>query len=183
IFFLMLHELDVYVREARSTAVVRALLPLPAEIYGSGWDHVLPEADNARAVFRPAFHASQLDNFYAKCRWLVNTTPNFATGAHERVLRGFAAGCAVISDTNDYARDTLSGLPSFRGFTWNAADLTDCLADALADRALTRDATEAATTFVEREFDPRGFVRSVVDLAAVAEMSAVVTPFPPEGAS
>lgn len=181
LLFFLLQELDVYVREARATAVARALLPLPAEIYGSGWDHLMPEAEGARAVVRPGFHAAHLDSFYAKCHWLVNTTPNFTSGAHERVLSGFAAGCAVVSDINNYARTTLSELPSFRGLIWNADNLTDQLADTLADRTFVHEATAPAADFVEREFDPRGFVRSIIDLAAVAELSAAVTPaFPPE---
>jgi hypothetical protein len=178
--FGMLHELDLYIRAVRATRIAQALLPLPVEIHGGGWEHLSPEAEGARAVFRPAFRASELDPFFANCRWLINSTPNFSTGAHERVLRGFAAGCAVASDLNDYARSRLSPLPAFCGFEWNSADLTEQIAEALASTAIDPDALDQGTQFVERNFDPIAFMQSVAELADVARAQDVFAAFGPE---
>ena len=89
--FGLLHELDTYIRALRATTMARALLPLPVDIIGDGWDHL--RAEDGRARFHAPISALELDAEYAQTQMLVNVTPNFASGAHERVLRGFAARC------------------------------------------------------------------------------------------
>jgi hypothetical protein len=180
--FGMLNEVDLYIRAVRATRVARALLPLPVEIYGGGWEYLCQEIEGARAVFRPAFHASELDLLFARSRWLVNSTPNFSTGAHERVLRGFAAGCAVASDLNDYARSNLSHLPAFCGFEWNGPGLTDQIAEALACKSLNQSALDQGTQFVEQHFSPLAFMRSVAELADAARANEAFAEFSPEAA-
>lgn len=177
--FGLLYELDLYLRAERATRIARAMLPLDTEIHGDGWEHLQAEAQGARAVFRPAFHAAALDDTFARCRWLVNSTPNFSEGAHERVLRGFAAGCAVISDENAYSRLRLGGMSAFRGIDWTATDLTDQLAAALHDRSIGPDALAVATRFVEDAFDPTDFMQSVMDLADIARLRESFDSFSP----
>ena len=182
--FGLLYELDLYLRAERATRIARALLPLEVEIHGDGWEHL--EAEGARASFRPAFHAAKLDDVFARCRWLVNATPNFSSGAHERVLRGFAAGCAVVSDENDYSRERLAGMAAFRGIDWGmgctSVALTEQLAAALADRSIGPDTLAEATRFVEDAFNPADFMQSVIDLADTARLRESFDAFSPVAA-
>uniref|UniRef100_UPI0018C873CB hypothetical protein n=1 Tax=Streptobacillus moniliformis TaxID=34105 RepID=UPI0018C873CB len=72
-------------------AMVRALLDLPVDIVGRGWDHLA--APGCRARFHDAIDADRLPGLYANTQYLLNTMPNFSSGTHERVLNGFAARC------------------------------------------------------------------------------------------
>ncbi|HZS82277.1 MAG TPA: hypothetical protein VFA50_05370 [Stellaceae bacterium] len=166
LLFGLLLELDQYVRAVRATTMARALRDIPALIIGAGWEHVSAEAGRAR--FLPAAPADGIDELYANCQWLVNTTPNFSSGTHERVLRGFAAKSCVVSDDNDFTRERLHGLPSYRGVEWHAPDLAERLAAIYHDPSPFDDVLlQPALSYVEREHDPLAFMKAVMELAEV----------------
>jgi hypothetical protein len=166
LLFGVLSELDLYVRSVRATRMARALRDIPAIIVGDGWEHV--REPGGRARFLPAVPASELDAFYADCQWLVNTTPNFSTGTHERVLRGFAAKSCVVSDDNQFSRERLHGLPSYRGVEWHDAALGERLAAIYHDPASCDEVLQPALDYIEREHDPIAFMKAVMELAEVA---------------
>jgi hypothetical protein len=176
----MLFQLDLYVRAVRATAMARALQDIPATIVGDGWEHV--REPGCRARFLPSMPASSLDDLYANCQWLVNTTPNFSSGAHERVLRGFAAKCCVVSDDNDFSRGRLRGLPSYRGVEWHEKTLGDRLAEIHGDPTAYDDALQPALDLVEREHDPLAFMQAVMSLAEIGRLNGLEA-FDPESAS
>lgn len=166
LLFGLMHELDTYLRALRATAMARALLPLSADIVGDGWTHL--SGEEGRARFHPAVDAGTLDAIYADTQILVNVTPNFASGAHERVLRGFAARCRVVSDDNDHARAALHGLPSYHGMDWHAPDLVDRVAAVFHDPAPFDGRLDAAEAYVEKNHDPSAFLHRMADLAQLA---------------
>ena len=168
ILIAILFQLDRFVRATRATAIARALGDLPATIIGSGWDHV--KEPGIRARYLPAIDASGLYELYANCQWLVNATPNFSTGAHERVLHGFAAKCCIVSDDNDFSRTTLRILPSYRGFEWNDKGLADQLAEIYHDPIPYDDQLQPALDFVEQRHDPLGFIGAVATLSEMTKL-------------
>ena len=172
LLFGLLHELDGYVRALRATTMVRALLPLRADIIGDGWDHVRHMPGRAR--FHPATDAAGLDAIYAQTQILVNTSPNIGSGAHERVLRGFAARCCIVSDDNEFARTTLRALPSYHGVEWQASDLGERLAGIIEDPAAYDDRLDPASEYVRRHHDPSAFLAGLRGLADIARMQPSV---------
>ena len=166
LLFGLMHELDTYIRALRATTMARALLALPVDIVGDGWAHVADAGGRAR--FHASVNAAALDAMYADARILVNVTPNLASGAHERVLRGFAAQCRVVSDDNDHVRTALHHLPSYHPVTWHAHDLADQVAAIFNDPAPFDDRLEAATDHVARHHDPTAFLQRMVGLAELA---------------
>lgn len=162
----MMHELDTYIRALRATAMAHALLPLAVDIVGDGWEHVQHQPGRAR--FHPPIPAAELEDIYADTQILVNVTPNFASGAHERVLRGFASRCCVVSDDNDYTRSNLRDIGTYRGVEWYEPDLADRLADAFAEQRATEAELDQAQAYVERRYDPVAFVTRMKELAALA---------------
>lgn len=171
LLFGLLHELDTYVRALRATTMARALLHLPVDIVGGGWEHLGRESGRAR--FHPPMHASALEAVYADSQILVNTTPCLASGAHERVLRGFAAGCCVVSDDNDHSRANLSHLTAYCGVDWTARDLADRLASIFAEHRTSEDERDEARDYVETHNDPATFVTRMAELADVVRMNKV----------
>ena len=173
LLFGLLHELDTYIRSRRANAVARALVPLGADIIGDGWGHLPP----GRARVLPAMDASGLDALYADTQILVNVTPNFGSGAHERVLRGFAARACVASDDNGHTRAHLQTLPSYHGFDWHAPDLADRLAALFHDPAPYDDRLDDAQHWVERHHSPAAFLDGMAALADMARMQGVMSAY------
>ncbi len=163
ILFGLMAELDLYVRDSRSTALVAALLDVPADIYGRGWDHISHRAGRAR--FHPAIGAGCLPQIYAETQYMLNTTPNFASGVHERVAYGLDARCCVLSDQNAYMRDALHHIPTFSGFDPTDSALPQWLAAQYNDPTDYTDLAEPALAFTAEAFDGVRYMRSLLDLA------------------
>jgi hypothetical protein len=165
----LMHELDVYVRAERSTRMVQALSRLPAKIVGRGWDHI--DRSEARATFHPPLPATQLPELMADTQFVVNTTPNVASGTHERVLAGFAARACVVSDLNDYLRASFACLPSFFGVEWHTDDLADCLASVWAMTEDLGPATDLALNLTETVFAPINVMKAILELGEIGLLS------------
>lgn len=163
ILFGIMAELDLYVRDNRSTAVVSALLDIPVDIYGRGWDHVSHRAVKAR--FHPAFDAELLPNLYAETQFMLNTTPNFSSGVHERVAYGLDARCCVVSDVNDYMRTALTSIPTFFGFEPVDPGLSEWFAALYDNSTDYTDSAGPALAFTADAFDGVRYMRSLLDLA------------------
>ena len=163
LLFGLMFELDLYVRDTRSTRLVTALLDLPVDIYGRGWDHVSHRSTRAR--FRPAFSADALPRIYAETQFFLNTTPNFASDVHERVAYGLDARCCVVSDENAFMANTLNDLPTFFGIDPRAPDLAARLHDIFDDETDYTDATQPALDLSAQLFDGERYMLSLLDLA------------------
>ncbi len=163
LLFGLMQEVDVYVRDYRSTVMARALLNLPAEIIGRGWEHVATPGCKAR--FRPAIDGSLLAGLYSETQFLLNTMPNFAHGTHERVLNGFAAKCCVVTNENADMRTQFGDLPSYFALDTEASGLADELAELFNTKRQFDDSLEAAQALVQTTHAPEMFLRSMIDLA------------------
>ncbi|WP_426955158.1 glycosyltransferase family protein [Muricoccus radiodurans] len=161
--FGLCYEVDTYVRDVRSTALARALLHLPAVIHGRGWEHLAGQATRAR--FLPALDAALLPTLYAESGFVLNTSPNFTRGIHERVVNGFASGACVVSDANPVMEERFSGLPSFFGVDVMDPDLPDRLAALFHDTTDRGDAVRPAAELAARDFDAMGFMQGLIGMA------------------
>ena len=168
-----MEQVDRYVRDARSTAVARALLPLPLDVVGRGWDHLssLP----GRARFSPAVPASALPGIYADTQFLLNTMPNFPHRTHERVLAGFAARCCVVTDENPDMRARFFELPTYVPMDTRSSALADVLADVHATSESFEGQGDPALAMLAADFPPDAFVAGLIDLAA--EVSVAASPY------
>ena len=174
VLFALARQVDLHLRALRASAVARALLPLGAIIIGRGWDHL--DREGARAAIHPAIPAAELVPLYARTQFLVNTTPNFARGTHERPVNAFAARACAVSDTNAFMRERFSPIPTFLGLDWTAPDLPDRLATIFYDP--TERDTDPALALAERDFGPEGFMRRVAELAEVVRATAALDQIP-----
>ncbi len=175
ILFALMREVDVYVRDVRSTAMVQAMLDLPADIIGRGWDHLA--APGCRARFHAPVDASTLPELYAGTQFLLNTMPNFSSGVHERVPNGFAAKSCVVTNENADMRIRFGSLPSYIGVDTAARDLADRLATIFHGTQSYDDMLEPAFNLVDTEFTAEGFMRALIELALEIRAAAAFAPF------
>ena len=163
VLFGLMREVDVYVRDARSTAMVHALLDLPVDIIGRGWDHV--ERLGGKARFHKAVDAATLPKLYSETQFLVNTMPNFSTRTHERVLHGFAAKSCVVTNENQDMRQRFGKLPSYFAVDTEHDDLASRMAELFHGTTCYDDLVQPALDLVAADFSAAGFMRGLIDLA------------------
>ncbi len=175
VLFSLMQQIDVYVRDCRSTAMVKALLDLPVDIIGRGWDHMRCLGGKAR--FHEAVEATALPQLYAETQFLLNTMPNFATRTHERVLHGFATKCCVVTNENAFMRKTFGPLPSYFGIDTEANELTDRLATIYHSPERYDDRLQPALDFVTTKFDAAVMMRGLIELALEVREAATYTRF------
>ncbi len=177
VLFGLMREVDVYVRDCRSTALVHALLDLPVDIIGRGWDHAARLGGKAR--FHPAVDAATLPTLYSQTQFLLNTMPNFANGTHERVLHGFATKCCVVSNENAAMRAHFSALPSYFGIDTESGELADQLAALYHSTAEYDEQLQPALDLVTAEYDAATMMRGMIDLALEVRHAAQYAAFDP----
>ena len=170
VLFALMREVDVYVRDCRSTAMAMALRDLPVDIVGRGWDHV--ERLGGRARFHKAVDAATLPTLYSQTQFLVNTMPNFSTCTHERVLHGFASRCCVVTNENSFMRERFTALPSYFGVDTEADDLAEHLAGIYYGDKRYDDELQPALDVVTAEFGAASMMRGMIDLALEVRQAA-----------
>ena len=175
VLFGLMRQLDVYVRDYRSTALVHALLDLPVDIIGRGWDHVAGLGGKAR--FHPAVDATALPTLYSQTQYLLNTMPNFSTCTHERVLHGFASKCFVVTNQNSAMRERFSALPTYCGMDTEAAGLADQMAELFGSNEQYDDLLQPALDLVTADYNAAAMMRGMIDLALEVREAAKYTAF------
>ena len=175
ILFGLMRAVDVYVRDCRSTAMVRALLDLPVDIIGAGWEHLADQARRAR--FQAGVDAAVLPGLYADTQFLLNTMPNFAHGTHERVVNGFAAKCCVVTNENADMAARFGNLPSYVGVDTDAPDLADHMASLVHGDTRYDDRVGPAADLATQDYSAEGFMRGLVDLALEIRSAAMFAQF------
>jgi hypothetical protein len=174
LLFAVLQQVDLYVRLVHATRMAQALCRVPAEIIGARWDHI--DKTGAKARFLPAVNAAALAELYADTQFIVNTTPNFSSGTHERVLYGFTAKACVVSDDNDFTRRRFGALPSYFGFDWTDPDWADKIAARFADREDYDDRMQPALDLVESEFNLAKLIQAMVEIAELMRLGEGFAP-------
>ncbi|MBO1327378.1 hypothetical protein OQ496_00915 [Acetobacter suratthaniensis] len=163
IFYFLFQECDLYVRSYRANELVKALLALPVDIYGRGWDHLRDQATKAR--FHTAIDAARLDALYADTQFLLNTSPNVASGIHERVACGLAARCCVVSDRNEFSENNLKELPVFHGFDSFDVNLPAYMSDLYYSKIDYTDQTLAGLDYVREHLSAQKMMYAFLEIA------------------
>jgi hypothetical protein len=174
LLFAVLQQVDLYVRLVRATRMAQALCRVPAEIIGARWDHI--DKTGAKARFLPAVNAAVLPELFADTQFIVNTTPNFSGGTHERVLYGFTGKACVISDDNDFTRRRFAAVPSYFGFDWIDPDWADRIAARFADHESYDDRMQPALDLVENEFSPAKLSEALTETAELMRLGEGFAP-------
>jgi hypothetical protein len=168
LFWLVTHQVDMFVRARRAAAMMRALMRHPGVRVHGNWDFL--DTSSARARFLGPIPADQLPALYADTRMVANVSPCVRNGVHERVLAGLMAKALVLSDSTPFARDRLALYPAYRAVDVDAADLDDQVAAEIANIRGMQDAVEPSYARASQEFALDNFIAGLFDALAVHDL-------------
>ncbi len=146
--YILIAQVDDYVRHRNATRVVERLLHRPADIYGKGWEHLSAKATHAR--FHGPVDFDESVRLVRSRRVSVNVNPCVNEAAHDRFHFALAAGAIPVSDHNAFIRTYFPSLAPY-GFEFNAASIDQALDRAWADRKLAaQKVADAAAVSAEK---------------------------------
>ncbi|NLC23700.1 MAG: hypothetical protein GX776_04405 [Oxalobacter sp.] len=112
-----------------------------------------------------------MPELFANSRFIVNVTPNFGSGIHERVSNGFAAKACVVSDDNNYSRKKLSGFPTYFGFDWADPDWEEKLISHLEDsKVYAGEEFQPALDLLDQDFSWDRLFQEMLDIAEMVRI-------------
>lgn len=108
LFMNHMYPVDAYVRNHFRRKAIDCLVKhhIPVKIVGEGWEKYAGITDRLIQWERPVEFGLSFE-MIAKEHILLNNSPFFNHGAHDRIYAGMANHCAVLSDDNPYLRRTL----------------------------------------------------------------------------
>ncbi|MCR5273570.1 MAG: glycosyltransferase [Lachnospiraceae bacterium] len=94
---------DKLARYRRREKFVTSLIKedLPVTLVGNGWENTLKAIPSKRINYVGDVGFNVSYTVMANSKMLVNLSPEFHGGVHDRVYSAMSAGCAVVTDHND----------------------------------------------------------------------------------
>lgn len=168
ILLALLNEVDWYVRLVRLTMMAKALCRVPADIIGARWEHI--DQTGSRAKFHAAINAAQMPELFADTKFVINVTPNFSSGTHERIPNGFSAKACVLSDDNSYTKAKYSNLPNYFGFSWDDPDWEEKVVANLEDpKIYDDDQLQPACDLANEDYNGRKLMMTMLNIAEIVK--------------
>ena len=109
LFMNRMYAVDAYVRNhfRRKTIDTLVKYRIPVKIVGEGWEKYRSFDESFVTREREVEFGLSFEKI-AKEHILLNNSPFFNRGAHDRIYAGMANHCAVLTDTNPYLERTLT---------------------------------------------------------------------------
>lgn len=109
LFMNYMYPVDAYVRNYFRRKSIECLVKnrIPVKIVGEGWEKYKSGNENLIKREIPVEFGLSFEKI-AKEHILLNNSPIFNHGAHDRIYAGMANQCAVLTDENPYLQKTLN---------------------------------------------------------------------------
>ncbi len=142
-----MYAVDAYVRDYFRKKAVDALLAhkIPVKAVGEGWYQYHTAADRYFTLERALTYALSFQRI-ARAPILLNVTPFFPQGMHDRIVAGMANHTAVLTEENDYLRGAFDDQGALCFY-----DLTDMTSMCERAQALLED-TDKRRVIEERAY-------------------------------
>ena len=169
LFSFFIAELDLYIRRRKTDIMLRALLPMPVKIFGSGLDYI--DTKNARAQILPPIKFDELVDVIFKSFAVISMNPNIDHECHDRPYMALGAGALPISDINPWWEKNHPDLLPY-SYDFRDRSLIGAIELVLAD---PQQAATAAWEASQRQRRTRTFENTVTDLLGLATMHSYFT--------
>ena len=156
-------QLDFYMRNYKSVAIVTALREFPVRVYGRGWNRTAQSAP-ASHLFAPGRNMADSQELYYSRFGLVDISPS--KGLHDRAHRAMANGVGFLSSAS--LEDSFPDIARFGRlfFSFREHELAERCAAVVADPEAHR---EAARRFADLYYGTYHFKQFVNRLDMLAK--------------
>ncbi len=144
-------QAELYIRRARATRALEALLQLPVHVTGGDWAHI--NWSGAKAKLLPRAPLAGLRALFERSRVVLNTMPALRHSTHHRVIEGMLAGAAAASDRNRWL-DTNVGREGYIAFDWTPDSVANACRMALFDTDALQAMANRGRSFALEHHDP-----------------------------
>lgn len=141
LFMNHMYPVDAYVRNHFRRKAIDCLVKyhIPVKIVGEGWEKYRSFDENLVKREIPVEFGLSFEKI-AKEHILLNNSPFFNHGAHDRIYAGMANHCAVLSDENPYLKRTLKNRENIMLYSMNdEKSLKDMAEELLTNHAFCKD--------------------------------------------
>lgn len=154
LFMNAMYSVDAYIRDYFRKAAVDELVraKIPVRLVGEGWEKY--ESCNETYVTREKAVVFGLSfEKIAHADVLLNVSPFFNHGAHDRIFAGMANHCTVLTDRNPYLERILKEGEQVCMYSLkDIRTLSDYAAELLSNRALCREIQNNAYTEFKHKY-------------------------------
>jgi spore maturation protein CgeB len=154
LFMNAMYSVDAYIRDYFRKAAVDELVraKIPVRLVGEGWEKY--ESCNEAYVTREKAVVFGLSfEKIAHADVLLNVSPFFNHGAHDRIFAGMANHCTVLTDQNPYLERILKEGEQVCMYSLkDIRTLSDYAAELLSNRALCREIQNNAYTEFKHKY-------------------------------
>ena len=149
-----MYSVDAYIRDYFRKAAVDELVraKIPVRLVGEGWEKY--ESCNEACVTREKAVVFGLSfEKIAHADVLLNVSPFFNHGAHDRIFAGMANHCTVLTDQNPYLKRILKDGEQVCMYSLkDIRTLSDYAAELLTNRPLCREIQNNAYTEFKHKY-------------------------------
>lgn len=146
LFMNHMYPVDAYVRNHFRRKAIDCLAKhrIPVKIVGEGWEKYRSADENLIKREIPVEFGLSFEKI-AKEHILLNNSPFFNHGAHDRIYAGMANHCAVLSDKNPYLERTLKDRENIMLYSLkDEKSLKDMAEELLTNHAFCKEIQEKA---------------------------------------
>lgn len=146
LFMNHMYPVDAYVRNHFRRKAIDCLVKyhIPVKIVGEGWEKYRSFDENLVKREIPVEFGLSFEKI-AKEHILLNNSPFFNHGAHDRIYAGMANHCAVLTDENPYLQRTLKDRENIMLYSLkDEKNLKDMAEELLTNHGFCKDIQENA---------------------------------------
>ncbi|MFC7751460.1 glycosyltransferase, partial [Paenibacillus thermoaerophilus] len=132
-FWLLLTQVDLYIRFQRKKEFVSFLsrLPVRIEIFGNGWES--SRITTPHMKFNPPIGFIRAQEQMRNAKMVATVMPNFLEGGHERVFTSMLSGAISITNTNSFFTSNFEHQKSIWLYNFDYSGLEDELISVLSN--------------------------------------------------
>lgn len=125
-FIELMSDLEDYVRGKYRVELVKSIKDAKVDVFGSesaisGWKKHLGQNHTNVVIHDPVPYSEAME-IMKQAKIVLNNSPSFRLGNHERVLAGLACGALVFTDENPYMKDNFKDDESIAFYNYDQLD-------------------------------------------------------------
>lgn len=120
---------DQYTRGRDRVELIRSFQGAKVHVWGNGpWEKYLQDVE-----IYPSIPFEQTIQIMRRCKLVLNSSPRFKAGSHERIFYAFMCGACVFTGETVFMKENFSEIPTYRFGEWAQSHLNFEKLEEIAD--------------------------------------------------